>query len=266
MPFRIQVIGTNTKEEIPSLFGPEPVRKALFGKSASEIFPDIRLYSYFSKTRNDICRKKVLTSSASQAYHMHMRYIDISAVLGHKEKTPLFRVCNREINGYIDPPKEGVAKGDKIGPSFMRNAAATLIALTNLQMKVISQRSGISYASMRTWNTQEDFKKAQDRIRREFIDFLKDAMNHGVKEKDQFDRYLYHREIRKKLEANVGSAKIEMPFASITATATVLNKDFILSEIERHESILTTGVVSQVERDDMRRMLSMVKAYIKRKG
>lgn len=128
-----------------------------------------------------------------------MYKIDLSEVFGHSKQTLLFNYCNTEINSYIEPERSGISKGDVIGPSFMKNAACILMALTNLQIKIIAESAGLSYASMRTWNTQKDFLKEKARILKDFAEFIKRKAEIGIAPEDMKDTYLYNESLLKEL-------------------------------------------------------------------
>jgi hypothetical protein len=197
--------------------------------------------------------------------------IDISKVLGHKNDTLLYRYCDKVINGYINPPREGVKKGDKIGSSFERNAAAVFIGLTNLEMQLISERSGISYASMRTWNTDEDFKKAQEDRRIEFAAFVEEQFKHEKKDTHLSDYYLFPWDliarviVYLKLYTDSGYADDTSPHYNLFGSSPPPEKDIILMEIDRYEHLLLRGVMRQVDKDGMLRMLSLIRKYIRTK-
>ena len=190
--------------------------------------------------------------------------LNISEILGHKENTLLFKYCDKEINGYDEPERRGVHKGDRIGSSFMRNAAAVLVGLTNIQMKILAETSQMSYSSMRTWNTQEDFKNEKERRCQEFIDFVKEEIKKGFNTGDIQDEYLYSECVEENLPKVliIGKGKLRSSLG-VSGWGTVMpTKNALIKEIERHTHILSKGVVSRKEKDSLLNLLSMVKSYV----
>jgi hypothetical protein len=106
-----------------------------------------------------------------------------------KDKTPktllgLFFV--QKVMEYVEPQREGTARGDAIGFSSQKHGACLSLALYNVKLKRVAEEWGVSYGLLRNWHGEDEFKKMMKRHRREFvavwIDWLKlrDAENESL--------------------------------------------------------------------------------------
>jgi hypothetical protein len=193
-----------------------------------------------------------------------IKNIDIHRILGHSDKTMLYRYCKETIESYAEPERRGLSKGDPIVFSFKKNVACVFLAVTNLQLKILAERSGLSNYSIRTWNTQEAFKVEKEKKCLRFIDFIKKQIQENLVEDDFRDRYLYSDCVMKVLPhvINFGEASSTLPSLTASGTGETVTKEAIISEIDRYMHLISKGVLSNREREKLRNLLSMVKSYI----
>lgn len=71
-------------------------------------------------------------------------------------KTLLRKFIDTETSQYIEPLREGTAKGDPIGLSAIKYKS-TLLFLTSLKGKEIAEALGVSYGLLRVWRTEEHY-------------------------------------------------------------------------------------------------------------
>lgn len=74
-------------------------------------------------------------------------------------RTLLIKFINTETSQYIEPMREGTAKGDPIGLSAIKYKS-TLLFLTNLKGKEIAEAVGVSYGLLRVWRTEDLYLSA----------------------------------------------------------------------------------------------------------
>lgn len=81
--------------------------------------------------------------------------------------TLLLNFIHTETSQYIEPVREGTAKGDPIGLSSIKYKS-TLLFLTNLKGKEIAEAVGVSYGLLRVWRTEDLYLTAIERHTRTF--------------------------------------------------------------------------------------------------
>lgn len=81
--------------------------------------------------------------------------------------TLLRKFIDTETSQYIEPVREGTAKGDAIGLSATKYKS-TLLFLTNLKGKEIAEAVGVSYGLLRVWRTEPQYRFAIDIHERTF--------------------------------------------------------------------------------------------------
>jgi hypothetical protein len=192
-----------------------------------------------------------------------MYKIDLQELLGPIQNTMLYRYCDKEINNFAEPVRSGLKKGDKIGFSFAKNAAAILTALTNLQMKIIARDTGISYASLRTWNIQHDFIMEKERRLDEFAKLVRKEFDSGQAFEFSSDFRLYSYELKKRV--NVARVNVVCPMPTVRATGSIFSRELLISEINRSKHMLDKGVMSREEKDTLRDLLTDIETYLNRK-
>lgn len=201
-------------------------------------------------------------------------FINIKKVLGHSDDTILYRYCKEAIESYTEPKKLGVKKGDIIGFSFQKNAACVFLAVTNLQLKIISERSGLSNASIRTWNTQKAFKIEKEKKCLRFVDIIKKTQENTVVDDvrdrhlylgDKFkDKYLYSDCVIRNLPPvlDFGAVCLILSGHTISRKGKATTKEAIISEIDRYMHLISKGVLSNREKEKLKNLLSMTKSYL----
>jgi hypothetical protein len=70
----------------------------------------------------------------------------------------LKRFIDSETMAYIEPHRQGTARGDKIGFSKKKFQAA-LMCMSTLKLKTISEIIGVNYGVLRKWRTEREFKQ-----------------------------------------------------------------------------------------------------------
>jgi hypothetical protein len=66
------------------------------------------------------------------------------------------------LTGYVEPQRSGTAKGDRIGFSKKKLAAAALLALyPQVQIKEIAEAAGVKAAVLSVWRTHDNFRKKE---------------------------------------------------------------------------------------------------------
>jgi hypothetical protein len=73
--------------------------------------------------------------------------------------TLLQKFIDTKTAQYVEPVREGTAKGDPIGLSSIKYKS-TLLFLTSLKGKEIAEAVGVSYGLLRVWRTEEAYLSA----------------------------------------------------------------------------------------------------------
>ncbi len=87
------------------------------------------------------------------------------------DNTLLARFIKDKISQYVEPQREGTSKGNPIGPS-REKYFASLLMMTNRKIKDIASSMGISFGTLRNWNTQDSFKELIENHCKEFTVIL----------------------------------------------------------------------------------------------
>lgn len=87
----------------------------------------------------------------------------------------LQQFINKKIGSHVNPERKGSVRGERIGDTKERLAAAGF-SLTNLTGKRISELLNLSYNSLRQWKTQLHFNELIERIGSEFASVIVDRL------------------------------------------------------------------------------------------
>jgi hypothetical protein len=82
-------------------------------------------------------------------------------------KTKLLSFISNQIASYIEPERQGTARGEPIGLSSIKYRS-TLLFLTNLKGKEIAEAVSVSYGLLRVWRTEDPYLTAIERHIRTF--------------------------------------------------------------------------------------------------
>ena len=82
-------------------------------------------------------------------------------------KTKLQFFITEQTERYVEPERQGTAKGDPIGFSSVKYKS-TLLYMTNLKGKEIAEAVGVSYGLLRVWRTEGPFLTTIERHIRTF--------------------------------------------------------------------------------------------------
>jgi hypothetical protein len=94
----------------------------------------------------------------------------------------LSRFIKEKAGNYSEPIRRGTPRGEVIGFSSKKYAASLLI-LTSSDLKLLSQKLGISYGLLRKWRTEGLFKKQIEEHEREFAAiFIDHLLEKWIKE------------------------------------------------------------------------------------
>jgi len=66
---------------------------------------------------------------------------------------------DQSLSDYVEPTREGTARGERIGYSRQKFHASILMALSSLKEKEIAQRLKVSYGLTRQWSIDREFSK-----------------------------------------------------------------------------------------------------------
>jgi len=95
-------------------------------------------------------------------------------------KTKLQSFIKEHTAHYVEPERQGTAKGEPIGLSSSKYKS-TLLFLTNLKSKEIAEAVSVSYGLLRVWRTEAPYLTAIDRHVRTFagrvVKHILDIMN-----------------------------------------------------------------------------------------
>ncbi|KJU83884.1 hypothetical protein MBAV_003923 [Candidatus Magnetobacterium bavaricum] len=197
--------------------------------------------------------------------------IESSMVLGHEDSTYLSRFCEKVISEYKEPQKLGKKKGEPIGFSTEKYAAAMFRGLTNLQIRIIAERSGISESSMSVWSSLQNYKDAQAQVRNKFYEFIKEELAKDAEgiAKGIEDFYLYNEKMRMLISdmISVGTGHVTLPAFTCTGIGTsITSTESIIIEMNRYKHLLTKGRISKQERANFIEFLNQVEMFIRKGG
>jgi len=86
-------------------------------------------------------------------------------------KTIIDQFQDAVLKEHREPEREGVAKGDPIGFSRAKKAAALWVAITQKEKKQIAKELEISYSVLRKWETEPTFRALMHRYAGDFGTF-----------------------------------------------------------------------------------------------
>jgi hypothetical protein len=81
--------------------------------------------------------------------------------------TKMITFIKKEIASYVEPIRQGIAKGELIGLSSIKYKSA-LLFLTNLKGKEIAEAVSVSYGILRVWRTESSYLQVIDRHKETF--------------------------------------------------------------------------------------------------
>lgn len=84
-----------------------------------------------------------------------------------EQGTLLSRYINEQSAAYREPARRGTRRGETIGYSRKKYAAA-LLCLYGWEVKTTAEVAGVSYGLLRKWRTEEEFRALIDRHAEEF--------------------------------------------------------------------------------------------------
>ena len=93
------------------------------------------------------------------------------------------------LKEHREPERRGVAKGDPIGFSWAKKAAALQVAITQKGKKQIAAELEISYSILRKWETEEPFKALMRYYVGEFGPFVADVAQHREIEPGEWEPF-----------------------------------------------------------------------------
>jgi hypothetical protein len=93
---------------------------------------------------------------------------------------------NSAISKYVEPSRKGTPRGEIIGFTKKKYAAALLL-LTDLQTEYIAKRISVSQALLRKWKTEEVFKKQVLKNEQEFVEYHQRKFNELYESKNNRD-------------------------------------------------------------------------------
>ncbi|OPY71003.1 MAG: hypothetical protein A4E57_00004 [Syntrophorhabdaceae bacterium PtaU1.Bin034] len=102
---------------------------------------------------------------------MGYTYIYDVTMVNERKKNILELFIEEKMKSYVEPQRAGTAKGDRIGFSSTKYLM-TLFALAFGTKKEMAERSGVSYALLRKWHGEKEFKKTIERHRKEFTELF----------------------------------------------------------------------------------------------
>src|SRR4030095_12108564 len=88
-----------------------------------------------------------------------------------KMKTIVDQFQAEMLKEHTEPEREGVARGDPIGFSRAKKAAAVWVAITQEEKKHIAKDLEISYSVLRKWETEPAFRALMHRYAGDFGTF-----------------------------------------------------------------------------------------------
>jgi len=100
----------------------------------------------------------------------------------------LSRFTTEKAEGYVEPTREGTARGNPIGFPREKHLAVLSRALIEPNLKGLAEKLNISYGVLRNWSTEREFKRLMQQYREEFIEvFLTHFWNHYKKVRERGD-------------------------------------------------------------------------------
>ena len=90
---------------------------------------------------------------------------------------------------YSEPQKKGTPRGEAIGLS-QKKYWASLLLLTTIPLKEVSNNLSVSYGLLRKWRTESDFKKQVEKNSAEFVSlFMENFLKKANEQEDAFEKY-----------------------------------------------------------------------------
>lgn len=192
--------------------------------------------------------------------------IDIEKILGHNNPTFLYRFLDSAINSYEEPERANTRKGDLIGPSFKRNAAAAIMGLTTLTYKQAGQRAGLNPGSIGVWSSKIEFKEECRAMMERFREFVRGELKRGFKHEDISDAELYNIEMREVLASvlNIGFADMVAPMVTIQAEGGLLQsrKQTALAGIDTAMKLLDKDRTRGEDKQYIKAVLEGLRGYV----
>lgn len=95
----------------------------------------------------------------------------------------------KKVALYREPIREGIPKGELIGPS-KKKYISTLLALTNMPLRDQAEKVKASYNVIRTWRTEDKFWEYVDEHTKEFSqELLSHLVRRAEKQSDLWAKY-----------------------------------------------------------------------------
>jgi len=82
----------------------------------------------------------------------------------------LWQFIAEKLGGYTAPSRKGIPRGEQVGYQYDKYQAALVNALMGASLKEIAERFDISYALLRRWATESEFKELGLKFREEFTE------------------------------------------------------------------------------------------------
>jgi len=92
--------------------------------------------------------------------------------IGDNEIGLLSRFITEKAEGYVEPTREGTARGNPIGFPREKHLAVLSNALTGHSLKGLAEKLNISYGVLRNWSTEPEFKRLMQQYRQDFIELF----------------------------------------------------------------------------------------------
>src|SRR5262249_44447716 len=89
----------------------------------------------------------------------------------------LSKFAKEKVANYDEPTRKGTPKGEPVGFS-LKKYRASLLTLTNKSIEDQAKEIGVSYAVLRKWRSEQDFKDLVSRHEHEFFDFMLRSVGH----------------------------------------------------------------------------------------
>lgn len=202
-----------------------------------------------------------------------------------RQKTLLMRFISDRLKALPgDPDRKGKPKGEIIGPSRKKSAAALLFLMNHLPYKEIAEISGAKVTSVAIWHGRDDFKKLIARYADEFLEVLKTHFLAAVKKAHSgiavtgndfpefADRHTYSSEILKALyewameHPDINVRQDVLPFFGSNKAVIQLLSATIPEQIADCFDILNKPRISASDKQRINELLTLVSEYIKITG
>lgn len=96
---------------------------------------------------------------------------------------------DQRVNEYVEPTREGTARGERIGYSRQKFHASVLMALCSLKEKEIAERLKVSYGLIRQWSIDREFSKM---MQQHVVDFGTYFVEQILKLADKLEQTYMH--------------------------------------------------------------------------